>query len=82
MQPAMPQYLKVATHHVSRNGTETSVGVIGYLYDQDECTWELRAPVEFLEKIPDKDHTYIHNRIGIDCGPTVTADRYCCVLCD
>ena len=82
MQPAMPQYLKVATHHVSRNGTETSVGVIGYMYDQGECTWELRAPVEFLEKIPDKDHTYIHNRIGIDCGPTVTADRYCCVLCD
>ena len=57
MQPGMPQYLKVATHHVSRNGTETSVGVIGYMYDQGECTWELRAPVEFLEKIPDKDHT-------------------------
>ena len=62
MQPAMPQYLKVATHHVSRNGTKTSVGVIGYMYDQGECTWELRAPVEFLEKIPEKDHTYIDNR--------------------
>ena len=79
MQPAMQKNLKVATRHVSRNGTETSVGVIGYLYDDGTCTWELRAPVEFLEKIPEKDHAYT---IGIDCGPTVTADRDCCVLCD
>ena len=79
MQPATPKYLKAATNHVSRNGTETSVGVIGYLYDDGTCTWELRAPVEFLEKIPEKDHAYT---IGIDCGPTVTADRDCCVLCD
>ena len=62
MQPTMPKYLKAATNHVSRNGTETSVGLTGYLYDDGVCTWEPRAPVEFLEKIPEKDHTYIHNR--------------------
>ena len=56
MQPAMPKYLKAATNHVSRNGTETSVGVMGYLYDDGACTWELRAPVEFLEKVKEKDH--------------------------
>ena len=57
MQPAMPKYLKAATNHVSRNGTETSVDVIGYEYPGGECAWELRAPVECLEKVLEKDHT-------------------------
>ena len=56
MHQAMPRYLNVHTTYVSRNGTETSVDVIGYEYPGGECAWELRAPVEFLEKVKEKDH--------------------------
>ena len=56
MQQAMPRYLNVHTTYVSRNGTETSVDVIGYEYPGGECAWELRAPVEFLEKVKEKNH--------------------------
>ena len=57
MQPAMPRFLNVQTKHVSRNGTETSVDLKGYEYPGGECACELRASVECLEKVLEKDHT-------------------------
>ena len=50
MQPTMPRYLNVNTMHISRRGVQTSVEIKGYLYPEEECTWELRGPLKVLEK--------------------------------
>ena len=77
MQPTMPGYLSLTATHVTRRGAQTTVPIKGSLYKNGDCTWELCGPAGVLH--PKKDHNIMYY---IGCGPTVTAGRYCFVLCD
>ena len=51
MQPTMPTPLSAHSHYLSLGGRTTTVVHKGYMYEPEgECTWELLAPLEVLEK--------------------------------